>query len=190
LAKNYFKLALGNAQLRFDYELQATCLNNLATIYLLEKEFEAAIASSINSIKIKSIADNEMETADSYLTLSDIYFQQNKRDTGNLYLKMADSIIDKYDYTAARLLSLLKHAEYSEQEKDFKSAYASLKRHAELSDSLELANQNALAKNSFIDTPATIDSSSQKAHVFPYLYLYTLFILGIGTVLFIFRLKR
>lgn len=187
-AENYFNLALANARLRFDYELQASCYNNLAETHLMAKNYDAAIANCMNSLKIKELMDNGMEQADSYLTLSKACFHKRDPAPGRQYLHMADSIIAKFDYLSARLQALLQHADYEEQDRQFEAAYSYLKNYRHLKDSLEVADRMAQMATGFIEqVPA---GRQEQKHTFPYLYFWLLVLAMAASVGFVLANKR
>lgn len=190
LAENYFNLALANARLRFDYELQANCYNNLAEINVMTMNYDAAIANCMNSIKIKELMENDMELADSYLTLSTAYAKLQGLVQAKHYLKQADSIIEKFDYFSARLQSLLQHAEMQEQEKQFEAAYHNLKLYRHLTDSADLADKEVGMQGDFIEHQRVAEKSNTPQHNFPYVYVWLLIIVMAGSAVFVLRWKR
>lgn len=188
-AENYFKLALANARLRYDYELQASCLNNLAEVHLVHGNYEAAMANAMNSIKIKELMDNEMDLADSYLILSKACLQQQQTEEGKNYLRLADSIIDRFGYLAAKLQALMLHADYLVHEKKYELAYQRLNRYHQLKDSLDLVNEK-VADSGFSDMPLKAGAETSGKHGFPYLYFWLLFAAMSGGAIFVYRLRR
>jgi tetratricopeptide (TPR) repeat protein len=188
-AENYFNLALANARMRYDYELQASCLNNLAEVHLMHGNYDAAMANASNSLKIKELMDNDMDMADSYLILSKASLRRQQVNEGKNYLRMADSIIDRFGYLAARLQSLMLHADYWVQEKNYELAYQTLNRYHQLKDSLELANED-VADASFTETPLKAGAMNSAGHSFPYFYFWLLFAATSGGAIFVYRFRR
>jgi tetratricopeptide (TPR) repeat protein len=186
IAKNYFEQALRNATMRYDYELKALCLNNLADINIALKQPDDAIASCINSIKAKELMDNEMEMADSYLTLAKAFFLKGDIPEGRNNLNIADSIIRKFNYTTA-MVSLLKlRSEQFELEKNYEAAFRSLSRHHALSDSISCVEKNTKLDNDFLEATANTNTAGEKPFTFPYFYLNLLIISFVLVVVFIF----
>lgn len=189
-AENYLNAAVANARKRSDYELEAACLNNLSALNIMKKDYDVAIADALNSIKVKHLTDNEMQVADSYLNLCEAYFQKHDYAMGLSSLKSADFIIDKYNYAEARLQSLMKHADFYEQDKNFELAYQCLKKYGALEDSLDEVNANEETQYNFIEKKIVTEPIIMEAHTFPYLLLITLCIIALACVLFLLRFKR
>ena len=190
VAENYFNLALANARLRFDYELEANCYNNLAEINALSGNYDAAIANCMNSLKIKALMDQGMEMADTYLTLGKVYLYKQEPTQGKIYLHLADSIITEFNYLGAMLQSLQLHADYFAQEKNMEQAYRQLKRYQDLKDSLGQEEKESGMTAGFVEGLPAPKKTKEGKHEFPYLYFWILFVTTAGGGIFIYRFKR
>lgn len=185
VAAEYFAKALSNADKRYDYELKALCLNNLADINLSQQHADEAIAYCENSIKAKELMDNEMEKADSYLTLAKAWLLKGEQSEAVHNLDVADSIIKKFNYTAAQLDLLKLRAQQFELQKNYEAAFQCLKRHQTLSDSLIEIEKNTRTQNDFLEELA-VNSIEKKAAGFPYIYLNILILTFVVVIAFIF----
>lgn len=185
-AENYFTKALTNSRSRYDYELEATCLNNLSVINIENNKPELAIANCINSIKAKELMDNEMEMADSYLNLALAYLKLNDSQQVLENLRIADSIILKYDYTSAKLNSLKIKADFYNNGKNFEAAFSNLSLYLLLKDSLELVEKEIYIENDFVERDNPLTPVKNKNYRFPYLYLNILIAVAILTFIMIF----
>lgn len=183
-AKNYFNQALLNAKQRYDYELEAICLNNLSVINIEMDQPDEAIANCLNSIKTKSLMDNEMEMADSYLNLSTAYLKKNDNKSALENLQIADSIIEKYDYTSARLNAFKIKTDYYTAEKNFEQAFKNLTAYTVLKDSLALMQKEISLNNNFNEGSV---NEPLETFRFPYVYLNILIISLILIFLFVFK---
>jgi tetratricopeptide (TPR) repeat protein len=152
VAENYFNRALINSKKRYDYDMQATCLNNLAEINISKQNYDAAIANCLNSIKVKELMENEMEMADSYLTIATAYLKKNDAQNATENLKLADSIIFKFNYLPAKVISLKIHADYNELEKNYEAAFFAIKQWTALNDSITKASKSIEVETNFIET--------------------------------------
>ncbi len=190
IGKNYFEKAYKNAKLRYDYELQAECLNNLAVINTVLLRFEDAIANCLNSIKIKDIMGNEIEKADSYLNLAVIYLKKEERELSLQNLQTADSIITKYNYLNAKIQSLKFKSAFYEYVKNYELAFKFSTDYQKLKDSLEKINKEIKLENNFIENHYISTSKEQTNFKFPYILMNLLIILSILIVLFAFKFKR
>ena len=188
-AENYFNQAFKNAEKRFDYDLQAQCLNNLAVINIGKENYDAAIANSINSLKLKNLMDNEMEMADSYLNLAVAYIQKKEALPALQNLVIADSIILKYNYLAAKIEALKVFAQYYQLEKNYEKAFEHLQKYYYLKDSLSQATKEIEAFG-FIETGLKKLKPAEAIFVFPWLYFNILLFLIIGSAVFILKHKR
>jgi tetratricopeptide (TPR) repeat protein len=189
-AKNYFDQALRNASNRYDYELKAMCLNNLADINLSLHQPDEAIANCVNSIKAKELMDNEMEMADSYLNLASAYFMKNEINEGRQNLKIADSIIRKFDYTEAKINLFKLTAEELANEKKYEEALRYFSQYLSLKDSVELAGKEIDLSNNFIEEYLAQKPVNDERAGFPYLYLNILIIGLISVIAFVFFPKQ
>lgn len=185
LSKAYFTKALENARQRTDYELEAICLNNLAFLNIALERYDDAIANCVNSLKVKDITENEIEKADSYLNLAVAYFKKNDNVQAIANLKLADSIIKKYDYKAAEPHALKIWSDYYKSEKNFEEAFKYLSLYSHLKDSIESVNKNINLDNSFIEHFETKhDEGNSERKGFPFIYLNML-VLGLLVAIFI-----
>lgn len=189
-AKNYFTTAIKNARSRHDYELEAICLNNLAVINISANNFDDAIGNCVNSIKIKDLMENEMEMADSYLNIALAYYKKNDKQLAEENLKIADSIIAKYDYTAALIQSLKIKADRYNEEKNYELAFNYLNRYHELQDSLRIINDALNLENNFIETYNKPTIAGTENFKFPFIYMNALLLILILTGAFLFNMKR
>lgn len=189
IAENYFLRALKNAEKRFDYEVQASCFNNLAYINILKQNYDASIANSLNSIKIKNLMDNEMEMADSYLNIAAAYINKKEGLHALENLIIADSIISEFNYLSAKIASFKTWSEYYRSQNDFEKAYSSLQKANALTDSLALANKQ-IDESNFVETEAEAIGIKTETNKFPFLYFNILILLIILSAVFVLKNKR
>lgn len=189
-AENYFSMALKNAKSRFDYELEASCLNNLGEVYLKNGEYDKAIAVSVNSLKVKALMENDMEMADSYLTLASVYIKKNDKLKAKEFLQKADSLILKYDYFEAQLQSLLVYAAYYELTNNFAEAYKNLVSYQALKDSV--LHSTAVEESAYYFTTNFSQDQSFRTvkEQFPVGYLTALFCIFVFAIFLIVRHKK
>ena len=185
-AENYFNLALKNALSRFDYEMEASCLNNLGEIHLKNGDYDKAIAVSVNSLKVKALMENDMEMADSYLTLASVYIKKKQSEQAKGFLQKADSLILKYDYFDAYLQSLLVYAAYYELGANYASAYKSLAAYQTIKDSLIRAT--AIEESAYHFSNNLRQEQNQKS--FPIRYLTTLFSIFVFVIFLVMKHKK
>jgi tetratricopeptide (TPR) repeat protein len=186
-AKNYFSGAYEHARKWNDYEMVATCLNNLADVNTVLGNYEDVIANCENSLKLKDMMENEMEKADSYLTLALIYQKLNREEDFLRNIALADSLINKFDYSSAKILSLKLKSDYYRQKNNYQMAFELLHEHLALKDSM-LTMGDDINVQTFFDPQQNV--SEAHASGFPFVYLNVLIILGLGGSAFLFRLKR
>ncbi|MBA3682718.1 MAG: tetratricopeptide repeat protein [Bacteroidetes bacterium] len=189
IAESYFLRALKNAEKRFDYETQASCLNNLAYVNIRKQNYDAAIANCTNSIKIKDIMENEMEKADSYLNIAAAYINKKEGLHALENLIIADSIILKFNYLAAKIDALKTYSEYYKLSNDYEKAFANLQRANVLTDSLAKENKK-IDENNFIETSADETPEETKKTGFPFLLFGILLFLALACAVLIFKNKR
>ncbi|MEO6303903.1 MAG: tetratricopeptide repeat protein [Bacteroidia bacterium] len=189
VAESYFMRALKNSEKRFDYEIQASCFNNLAYINIQKQNYDAAIANCLNSIKIKDLMENEMEMADSYLNVAAAYI--NKKDGLHALenLIIADSIILKFNYLAAKIDALKTYSEYYKLTNNYEKAFEHLQRANVLTDSLAKENKK-IDENNFIETSTEETIIEEHKVQFPYLMLGVLILLSLACAVFILKNKR
>jgi tetratricopeptide (TPR) repeat protein len=191
VAENYFNRAITNAKKRNDYGMEAACLNNLAVINTIKQDFDAAIANSYNSIKAKELMDNEMEMADSYLNIAVAYIKKKEAPEAFKHLKIADSIILKFNYLAAKIQSLKAYSEYYELEKNYEASLLSLKQFTTLKDSLTKASKEIGFENTFIETKISEQMIAEtEKNKLPFVFFVILIIMILGLTAFIFKFKR
>ncbi|MBA2610634.1 MAG: tetratricopeptide repeat protein [Bacteroidetes bacterium] len=189
VAENYFNRALKNSEKRFDYEIEASCLNNLAVINTIKRDFDAAIANSLNSIKIKGLMENEMEMADSYLNIAVAYIKKKEAVPALENLLIADSIILKFNYLGAKVQSLKAWSEYYELEHNYEKGFEQLQKCNSLKDSLAKATKQ-IGEADFVESPVNLSLVENEPNTFPFLYFNFLIIILIACAVFIFRHKR
>jgi tetratricopeptide (TPR) repeat protein len=189
VAESYFNRALKNSEKRFDYEMQASCLNNLAVINTIRQNYDAAIANSLNSIKVKNLMDNEMEMADSYLNIAVAYIKKKEALLALENLRIADSIILKFNYLAAKIQSLKAYSEYYELEHNYEKALEQLQLCTILKDSLAKANKK-IDENNFMETSAEELNQVKTSGGFSVIYFNLLMIVLVLCGVFIFKHKR
>jgi tetratricopeptide (TPR) repeat protein len=187
-AKNYFSQAYDHAKRQNDYEMMATCLNNLADVNTMLENYEDVIANCENSLKLKDMMENEMEKADSYLTLALVYRKMNRERDFLENLALADSFIKKFDYSSAKIISLKLKADYYKQKNNYQLAFEFLNEHSALKDSLMEMSDEVNLQAGFSDPQQR--ASEPKPFGFPFIYLNVLIILGLVVSAFLFRLKR
>lgn len=185
--KHYFTQVLKNASLRYDYELEAMCLNNLAVINIELNQPDEAIANCINSIKMKELADNEMEQADSYLNLALAYFKKKDLKSGLESIETADGIVNKFNYTSAKISSLKLKADYHQEQNDYESAFKYLTEYNQLKDSVNATEKLIALHNNFSDFKTETKNIHAEDFHFPYVYLNLLIALFILVFIFIFK---
>ncbi len=188
VAESYFMRALKNAEKRFDYEVQASCLNNLAYINIQKQNYDAAIANCLNSIKIKDLMENEMEMADSYLNIAAAYINKKEALHALENLIIADSIIVKFNYLAAKIDALKTYSEYYKLNNNYEKAFESLQRATALTDSLAKENKK-ISEDNFIETTAEEPVVKEQAKEFPYFLLGVLVLVALGCTGFILKNK-
>jgi len=192
-ANLYFDKANDRAKANNDYEIQATCLNNMAVMYTSLQNFDAAIACSQNSIKLKFLMDNEMEMADSYLNMANAYMLKNEMELALKNSEIADSIIAKYNYIGAKVQALKFKYHYYEKAKNFELAFNFLKQHYALEDSINTLNTDYDLNNHFVDTliqAGVTDIKTKTTNYSIYYFLGLLFFIGLGCLLFVFKHKK
>lgn len=190
-AAYYFHQAIQNAAQRSDYGLQASCLNNLSVINIILGKWDESIANCENAIKARNMMDNEMEMADSYLNLALTYLRKNSLANASENLKIADSIIRKYDYISARVQFYQIQSDYFAAERNFEKAYHFLLLNKNLRDSLEKIYKQANASNNFTDQfELKEEKKEEKEQKFPYLYFNGLAIMAILIGLYIFKHRQ
>lgn len=193
LAIDYFKKANDLAKKINDYEIEAMCLNNMADVNILLKNYDEAIANAENSIKLKSIMDNEMEMADSYINIANAFMQKNEPEPALENLTIADSIITKYDYIIAKIPSLIIKYTYFEKIKNYELAFKYLKEKNILKDSLDKLNKDYDLENNFEETlfkAGITDNTGAKNGFKMYMFFGLFFFIALILLLFVFKFKR
>jgi tetratricopeptide (TPR) repeat protein len=190
LAKNYFLSAIQNAQQRNDYEMEATSLNNLAVININKGAYEEAIGNCMNSIKLKDMMENEVEKADSYLNLAIAYYKLNEKKFFQYFLDRADSLIDQFDYSAARLHSLKLKTDCYKEAKNYELAFHSITNYMLLNDSLRKVNENLTLANNFLEIVQKSGGKEKEGFQFPFIYLNILLLTLVLIAAGIFYFKR
>jgi len=189
IAEDYFNRALKNAEKRFDYEAQASCYNNLAYVNILKQNYDASIANSLNSIKIKNLMDNEMEMADSYLNIAAAYINKKEGLNALKNLVIADSIITKFNYLSAKIASYKTYSEYYQSENNYEKAFASLQKANALTDSLAIVNKQ-IDESNFVEAETELVVEESKPTKFPFLYFNILILLILLSAVFVLKHKR
>jgi tetratricopeptide (TPR) repeat protein len=187
-AKNYFSQAYDHAKKQNDYEMMATCLNNLADVNTMLGNYDDVIANCENSLKLKDLMENEMEKTDTYLTLALAYQKLNREEEFLNNIVLADSLIKKFDYSSAKIISLKLKADHYKQKKNYQLAFDLLNEHQVLKDSLLQMSGEENIQAAFFDPQQSV--SENRTFSFPFVYLNVLVILGLGGSAFLFRLKR
>lgn len=190
LARNYFTSAIQNAGTRNDYELQAICLNDVSVININTGAYDEAIANCMNSLKLKDLMENEMEKADSYINLAIAYYKKSMKTESARFLSLADSLIEEYDYTLARLHSLKFKAEQNKLDGNFENAFHFLSRYHQLSDSLRKVNDAVSLENNFIESIRSAAVLPTNEFKFPFLYFNILLIILLAAGIILFYYKR
>ena len=192
IALEYFSTVLNKAKKNNNYELQALAFNNLAVIKMNSKEFEESIGMSYNSIKAKDLSENEIEKADSYLNIALCYLFLNDLKETKTFLQISDSIINRFDYLAAKLNYLQIEHQYYSALNDHKSAYNSIRLLNRLNDSITLANKEAKLENDFTEMieEAKDASTAKNSGIGIYWFWGILILLGIGLFMFVLKNKR
>lgn len=183
-----FRLCLSRAKKRFDYELEALCLNNLSVIYIRQGLAEQAIESAENSLKVKTLMDNEMEKADSYLNLARAYLMKKDLDLARQNLQAAMQCIHAFGYFEAALQAKPILADYYAAAGDATKAYSELRRYLSMRDSLDQSHEAESEE-------AVFESESQSpkrypAPQFPYLYLVFLLVPALLAIMWVLRRSR
>jgi tetratricopeptide (TPR) repeat protein len=188
-AERYFYNAFKIAKNTIDYELEALCLNNLAQINIIRKEYEAAISNCMDALKVKEIMGNDIEKADSYINLAKAYFHLNHKQQSEEYLNKADSICSLYDYPEAKLELYNLKAFIYESNQQYAQALQSFKSYISLKDSLAELNKQLQAASTFNDNMQP--SVNKHIHFsFPYFMLLCLTGICISCIYFIYSNKR
>ncbi len=190
IALEYFSTVLNKAKKNNNYELQALAFNNLAVIKMNSKEFEESIGMSYNSIKAKDLSENEIEKADSYLNIALCYLFLNDLKQTKTFLQISDSIINRFDYLAAKLNYLQLEHQYYNAISDHKSAYNSLCLLNSLNDSITLANKEAKLENDFTEMIEEAKNASTANNSSTGIYWFWGILILLGIVLFMFVLKN
>lgn len=173
-AEHQFRLCLSRAKKRFDYELEALCLNNLSVIYIKQGLADQAIECAENSLKVKTLMDNEMEKADSYLNLARAYLMKNDLDLAGQNLQAAMQQINAFGYFDAALQAKPILADFYAAGGDAAKAYAELRRYLAMRDSLDQSHV-AESEEALYECESQL-AKPYTAPQFPYLYL--VFLLG------------
>jgi tetratricopeptide (TPR) repeat protein len=186
-AADYFSQAEENTDEVNDYELRAFCLSNKAIIHINMKKYDEAIADCENSLKARDMMDDEMGKSENYLNLALAYFLKQDNEKANENLKLAEAIINKYDYLAARITMLKIKADHFASEEKMDAAYVCLQRHYFLKDSLGEAYKSMKLENEYSDLePGTFKQEFK----FPYFLLNVLLIGAALIILFVFKNRR
>jgi tetratricopeptide (TPR) repeat protein len=124
-----------------DYEIRARCLNNIAQIFFEKEDYGRSIAFNEDALKIRSMMDNNVEVADSYLNLASNYIKLKQPEKARGYIDTAIVISKNYDYFEALLLSRKINSDYYSELHQYDLAYDWLKKYMACKDSL-LLEQN------------------------------------------------
>ncbi|MGZ3931214.1 MAG: tetratricopeptide repeat protein, partial [Bacteroidia bacterium] len=125
-----------------DQDLKSSCLNNLAFAYGLKGDIEKAIATNENALKLRSMMENTLEAADSYLNLVPLYLYTKEPDKAKQYLDTAAYIGRTYGYAEISNKALRNYATYFAAVSDYEKAYAYMVRYEKLKDSLAVFQKN------------------------------------------------
>jgi tetratricopeptide (TPR) repeat protein len=184
-ARDYFEQARSNAAKRFDYALEALCLNNLSVINMNLGDYDQAIANCVNSIKVKDLMDNDIEKADSYLNLALAFLKKCDPRSALENLNIADSIISVFNYSGAKINALKIRSEYLATQNKYEEAYALLKRHDHLRDSLRAIPVAAPQAPVF-----RAGLAPEQQFEFPFFYLNILIVVSLLGATLLFKFKR
>lgn len=122
-ARENYSQALKIAEDLNDYDMRSRCLNNLAQIFYEQGDYERSIAFNQDALKLRSMMDNSLEVADSYLNLAANSIKLADFKAARYYLDTAVVVSQRYKYHEALLLSTKIRADYFAGLKDFEQAY-------------------------------------------------------------------
>jgi tetratricopeptide (TPR) repeat protein len=186
-AADYFSQAEENTDEKNDYELRALCLTNKAIIHINMRKYDEAVADCENALKAREIMEDERGKAENYLNLALAYFLMKENEKGNENLQLAEIIINKYDYLAARINMLKIKADHFESEKKMDEAYNCIRRYYFLKDSLGDAYKSMKLENEYSDLePGTFKQEFK----FPYLLLNILLIGAALVIIVVFKNRK
>lgn len=128
---NQFREALNYAEKLGDYDLMATCNNNIGAVLLDMKKADSALIYLEEGMKLRSLIDNELELADSYLNMAKAYLQLNNFSQADNYLNLAEPVCTHYQYAEALIELYRTRSEYFEKQQNYEQAlYWNKKYHA------------------------------------------------------------
>ncbi len=188
-AYEHYTKALEIALQLNNYEMRARCLNNIAQIFFDQEKYYRSIAFQEDALKIRSMMDNNVEVADSYLNLAANYIRLRQFEKARYYLDTAVSVSRSYDYYEALLTSYKIESDYYSALKRHEEAYMWLTKYYGSRDSL-LAKQNMGEAFDF-NMPEVLGGHSENKKEFNNLWLLiSTLIFAIFVPLLLFRLKR
>lgn len=130
-----------------DYNTKAIFLTDIAQAYLAKGNIEKCIACNADALKLRIMADNNLETGDNYLNLGGAYVVQKDLVKAKYYLDTAYSIAGKYDYAELRHDACRIYALYYAESKDYEAAFYWQKKFNDLNDTIVM--QQALDKQMY-----------------------------------------
>lgn len=133
---NQFREALNYAGKLGDYDLMATCNNNIGAVLLDMNKADSALIYLEEGMKLRTLIDNELELADSYLNMAKAYLQLNNFSQTDNYLNLAEAVCKHYQYAEALVELYRTRSEYFEKQQNFEQALTWNKRYHAYKDSL------------------------------------------------------
>ena len=190
--ENYV-LALKMAERMNDYEMRSLCLNNMAQVFFEKGNYEKSIAYNEDALKIRSMMDNNLEVADSYLNLASNYIRLKNMDKAKENLDTAYSISRHYQYYEAMQTAFKIYSDYYSALQNYEQAYLWLKKHETSKDSIITEQRLREAEFDF-DLPEIaehlLDKKTEAHYLSNVWLLISVFVFIIFVPLVVFRFKR
>jgi tetratricopeptide (TPR) repeat protein len=152
-ALKQFRFALEMANQARDIELAAKCYNNIGAILMVQNACDSSLVYLEEGLKLLNLQDNEVEMADVYNNLANVYIKKGNPGTAREYLMLADSICKVYDYTEAKVQVYETWSFFYEKQQDYQKANEWLKKYYRLKDSILEISKAELAALNEPETP-------------------------------------
>lgn len=143
-----YKMALAMCK-ENDYDAKARYLSNMGEAYLGNHDTLKAIAFNTDALKLRAMAENDMETGDNYVNLAGIFIVTKEFEKAKRYLQIADSIANLYDYFDLKLNVYKISAFYNQANGNAKEGFELLENYYHKRDSLLAAQQMATLQYDF-----------------------------------------
>jgi tetratricopeptide (TPR) repeat protein len=187
--ENYAQ-ALKIAEKLNDYEMRTLCLNNMAQVFFDKGNYEKAIAYNEDALKIRSMMDNNVEIADSYLNLASNYIRLKDPEKAREKVDSAYAISKRYQYYEATQTAFKVYSDYYFEIKNYEAAYNWLRRY-ELSKDSIVAEQGSRAASFDFELPETSGHDyAPQEHLKNLWLLISVIILMIFIPVYFIRFKR